>query len=139
MFDRWEYTIPANTAEADAIRVECKVSPGVLKSLIVYFPAGCHGLARCRIFIGERPVAPRSAKNFIAAEDMAVSMMYLEERIREDLPVLNWDVWNIDDTYDHTIWMSAEWTSAEEPYEKTTARSLRDFVSMMRRLIGVRR
>lgn len=138
MHDRWEYTIPANTAEADAIRVKCGVSPGTLRSLIIFMPRGCQNLARCRVFIGERPVAPRSMKNFIACEGYALELRHLDEPIQEDLPVLNWDVWNIDETWPHTIWMSAEWTTAPEPYEKTTARSIGDFVSIMKRLIGVR-
>lgn len=136
MQDRWEYTIPANTAEADAVRVECKISPGVLKTLMVYFPPGCENLARCRVSIGEKPIAPRSSSNYLAADGQNVDLKHLEEPIREDLPVLNWEVWNIDDTYDHTIWLSAEWTSEAEPYEKTLVRILGDFVGLMKRLIG---
>jgi len=137
MQDRWEYTIPANTAEEEAIRVECKVTPGTLKSMAIYFPSGCQNLARCRVFVGERPVVPRSSKHYIAGDDGLISFMYLNDPIVDDMPVLNWDVWNLDDTYDHTIWVSAEWMSADEPYEKTMLEVLKDFVSIMKKLIGV--
>ncbi len=137
MYDRWEYTIPADTAEADAIRVRCPVTKGFLRSLVIYFPAGCHNLARCRVFAGERPVAPRSGANYIAAEGMAVHIQYLNEPIWEDLPVLNWEVWNVDDTYDHTIWMSAEWLSEEKPYEMMLVHQMKEFIELMRNVLGV--
>lgn len=137
MFDRWEYTIPANTSEENAVRVECKITKGFLRTLMVYFPPGCHGLARCRVFAGERPIAPRSAKNYVAADGMAVYIQYLNEPIQEDIPVLNWDVWNVDDTHDHTIWMSAEWLSEDKPYEMKMAEAVNEFVDIMKKLIGV--
>jgi len=137
VFDRWEYTIPANTAEEDAIRVKCPITKGFLRSVVVYFPPGCHGLARCRLFIGERPVAPKSPSNYIAADGMPVHIQYLNEPAWEDIPVINWDVWNVDDTYDHTIWLSAEWLSEEKPYEMQMVHELSDFVSIMKRLMGI--
>jgi len=137
LFDRWEYTIPANTAEENAVRVECRISPGTLKSVHIFFPLGCQGLARCRVFLGEKPVAPRSAKNFISGDDTLVKIDNLHDLISENVPVLNWDVWNLDETFSHTPWMSAEWISADEPYEKTMTETLKDFVTIMKKLIGV--
>lgn len=137
LYDRWEYTIPPNTAEADKVRIPCPITPGFLRSLTVYFPPGCHGLARCRVFVGERPVAPRSGKHFIAANDMAVHIQYLNEPVQEDIPVLNWEVWNLDEAYPHTIWMSAEWISAEKPYEMKMMNQMDEFLSIMRKVLGV--
>lgn len=138
MHDRWEYTIPADTAEADAVRVECRISPGVLKTLIVYNPPGCENLARCRVFLGEKPIAPRSKSNYIAMDGDMIVLRELNEPIRDDLPVLNWEVWNEDQTYGHTIWLAAEWISADEPHEKRAADLLADFVGLMKRLLGAR-
>jgi len=137
VYDRWEYTIPANTAEADAIRVPCPVTKGFLRSLTVYFPPGCHNLARCRVAVGLRPIAPRSPSNYIAADDMGVRIQYLNEPIWEDIPVLNWDVWNLDESYPHTIWMSAEWLSEEKPYEMKMAHMMEEFIATINRLMGV--
>jgi len=137
VYDRWEYTIPANTAEADAIRVRCPVTKGFLRSLTVYFPPGCQNLARCRVSVGERPVAPRSSSSYIAADAMAVRIQYLNEPIWEDIPVLNWRLWNVDESYPHTVWMSAEWLSEEKPYEMKMAHQLEEFISLMRTIMGL--
>jgi len=135
--DRWEYKIDENTAEKDAKKIKCPVSPGILRSLTIYFPPGCQNRARCRVNIGERPIAPRSPSNYHAGDGMAIPLTEINEPIRDDMPVLNWFVWNLDDTYPHTLWMSAEWTSEDEPYEKATVGLMRDFINIMKRLIGV--
>lgn len=80
---------------------------------------------------------PRSRANYLAAEDMAVDHRNINVRVREDLPVLNWDVWNIDDTYPHTIWMAAQWMSEDEPYELMIFRVMRDFVNAFKRITGL--
>lgn len=137
MFDRWEYTIPADTAEADKIRVKCPITRGFLRSITLFMPEGCWNYARCRVFVGERPIVPRSAGNFIALNGIAERIRYLNEPVWDDIPMLNWDVWNLDDTYDHTIWMSAEWLSEEKPYEMKMVHQMEEFLSLMRNLIGV--
>jgi hypothetical protein len=135
--DRWEYTIPHNTSEAGAIKVECPISPGLLTDLFIYFPGGCKNLARCRVFIGEKPIAPRSAKHYIAADAQLIPLRMINELISDNLPVLNWWVWNLDDTYDHTIWMLALWQGMDEPVDLMTYRELKDLVDLWKKLIGV--
>lgn len=114
MFDQWELTIPANTAETAPEKKECKISIGILTELFVFFPAGCHGLARCRVFLGMKPVAPRSPKHYLAGDDGPIDVKGLIEPIRPNLPVLNWELWNLDETYTHTLWLGATWTPLEE-------------------------
>lgn len=137
MHDRWEYTIPANTAEADRKIVECPVSCGVLTRLTVYFPPGNYDFGRCRIKLGEKPIAPRSPGGFLTSNGHMIVIEDMEENITENRPVLTWELWNLDETWSHTPWMTAEWVGVDEPYNKTMARTLSDFVSIMKRLIGV--
>lgn len=137
MFDRWEYTITKGTAEADAVRVQCHVTKGFLRTLTVYFPPGCQALVRTRVAVGERPIAPRSVKNYIAADGLAVQLLYLNEPMWDDIPVLNWDIWNIDTVNDHTIWMAAEWLSEEKPYEMQLVHQMAEFIDTIKDLIGV--
>ena len=134
MFDRWEYTVPANTAEADAVKVECKVSPGVLLSLFMYAPPGCAGLLRSRVFLGERPIAPRSAGSYVAGESLIVDIRNAWEPIKADMPVLNWHLWNLDTVFAHTPWLSAEWISEDEPYEKSISRDIKDLAESLKRV-----
>jgi len=134
VFDRWSYSIPANTSEADAISVECKISTGLLTELCMFFPDGCENLARARAFVGEKPVMPRSAKNYIAADGMPIYAKDLNEPITGNIPVINWHVWNLDDTYDHEIWLYAIWMSDEEPYQRATYFALSDFIKLLKKL-----
>lgn len=134
MIDRWQQTIPANTAENGALIVKCPISPGILTKLIVYFPAGCQGLARCRVLLGEKPVAPRSPKFYLAGEDMPIVLDNVNESINENVPELKWVVWNVDDTYPHTLWLLAEWISEDEPVAMKSYRLLKDLVALMRAL-----
>lgn len=137
MHDRWEYTIPPRTAEADAIFYECPVSAGTLIRLIIYFPPGNFNLGRCRIKLGEKPIAPRSPAGFLTSDGHMIVIEDMEENITENRPMLTWELWNLDEMYPHTPWMSAEWVGVDEPYNKTMARTLADFVSLMKRMIGV--
>lgn len=132
MFDRWEARIEADTAEKDADLVVCKISPGILTDLIVYMPAGCQYLARCRVKIGQRPLWPRSPGKSIALEDMPLSLSGLAEPIKGELPELNWEVWNLDDTNPHTIWLGAQWLTEEEQYQKRTLLAIEELLSIFK-------
>lgn len=134
MFDRWSYSILANTVEVDAIKVECKISTGLLTELGIYFPSGCKNLARCRVFLGEKPIFPRSAKNYIAANGLLIQAKDLNELITPNVPVLNWYVWNIDTAWPHEIWMYANWMSDEEPYQRSTYFALSDFITLLKKM-----
>jgi len=137
MYDRWEQSVPKNTAEADAIKVQCKVSPGVLTSLLIFAPSGCKGLLRCRVSLGEKPIAPRSGKSFLSGEGFIAEIRNAWEPIRADLPVLNWFLWNVDTAYAHKPWMSAEWIAEDEPYELLTYRSVKDLSETIKRMLRV--
>lgn len=137
MFDRWEKTVPAGTSEDNMVKMNCKISPGVLTDLVVYFPSGCRGLVKSRVFLGEKPIAPRSAKGFLAADGHAIELHRINELISENRPVLRWEIWSPGTIRPHTPWMSAEWISAEEPYEKQAVTVIRDFVDIVKRLMGV--
>jgi hypothetical protein len=114
VFEQWFHTTLANTSEANADRVQCKISNGILRGIYIYFPSGCCYLAKCRVFLGEKPVIPRSAKGYIAGEGTLVPATHLFDDITENLNVLNWIVWNEDTTYPHTLFLIAEWTSEDE-------------------------
>ena len=114
MFDAWDYTIPASTSEANRIRVSCPISLGLLVELDVDFPSGCFGLARCRVFLGEKPVFPRSSSSHIKGDNNTVRSEYIAERVKGNLPRLTWEVWNLDVTYSHMLTLKAHWITEEE-------------------------
>ena len=137
MYDRWGKTVDPKTYEEKAKKVQCKISPGVLTDLVVFMPEGCKGLCRCRVFLGEKPIAPRAAKRYVAGEGYVVNLKDMNERVREDLPVLNWYVWNVDTKYPHTPWLSAQWLTEQEMYERKMYVALKDFLDRWKRLTGM--
>jgi len=120
VYEHVTYTIAANTAEADRTTEELKISPGILKDLSVYFPAGCHSLARCRISIGETPVAPRSQGGYITGNGGWLPIDDIYEPITGNRPVLKIELWNLDEEYDHTIHVTAKWLTEEETQAERT-------------------
>ena len=136
MFDQWQQTVPANTAEADSLKVKLTISPGILRAIYLYFPAGVQQLAKCRVFLGVKPIVPRSAGRFVTGEDVLIPVTNMTENISENIPELTWELWNEDDTYDHTLWLNAEWITAEEAetqlslFQRMTA-ALETFVNMV--------
>ena len=114
MFDFWEYTVPKNTPETALIRRECKISPGILTDIRVYFPLGVNSVAKARVYIGAKPVLPRSAASYVTGDGADVGAIDIFEPITGNLPVLNWDVWNPSTEHDHTLQLKATWVTEEE-------------------------
>lgn len=77
------------------------------------------------MFLGEKPIAPRSPKHYLAGDDGPIDIRGLYEPIRPNLPVLNWHLWNVDETYDHTLWMGATWMPLEESELKSIEKQLK--------------
>jgi len=73
----------------------------------------------------------------MASDGQLISIDYLNEPIQDDVPTLKWYVWNEDEVYEHTIWMSAEWLSEEKPYEMQMAEALTDFITVFKRMVGI--
>jgi hypothetical protein len=114
VYEHVTYTIAANTAEVDRDVEELKISPGILTGLSVYFPPGCHSLARCRISIDESPIAPRSRGGYITGNNSTLPIEGIYELISDKRPVLKIELWNDDEEYGHTIHITAKWLTEEE-------------------------
>ena len=114
MFDSWEYQIAANTSEANRVTHPCKISPGIIRDVRVFFPLGCNGLARCRVFKGQAPIAPQSSGSYITGDGLDVGATDIYEPTEGNMPELTWEIWNVDDTYAHTLTLKAAWVTEEE-------------------------
>lgn len=135
--DRWEYTVTANTAEADAHKEKCDISPGLLTDIFLYFPPGCKNLARCRVFLGEKPIAPRSSKKYYSGHGTLVELRGMRELISVNIPVLNWQIWNLDDTYSHNLIMWALWIGAEEEAQYLTLEEIKLLNKLLKGMVGL--
>jgi hypothetical protein len=135
--DRWEYNVSANTPEANAHKEECKISEGLLTDLFLYFPPGVKNLARCRVFLGEKAVAPRSPKGYYSGHGTLVEITGMKEHITENIPVLNWYVWNLDETYSHNLIMWALWIGQEEEDVRLTLEEIRELNRLLKGMVGL--
>jgi hypothetical protein len=124
VYDTWGYQIPANTPEDESIKVEIKISLGIITDVYMGFPAGCasydlptqftYRLARARLWFGASPILPRSASEFIAADDFVVHAGPVNFPVLQGESTLTWELWNLDDTYPHELWLGINWLTQEE-------------------------
>lgn len=135
--DRWEYAIAANTAEESAHKEGCEISPGLLTDLFLYFPPGCKNLARSRVSLGEKPIAPRNGKGFYSGHGTLVELHGMRELISENVPVLNWYTWNLDETYAHNLIMWAEWIGQDEEDGRLTLGEIRLLNKLLKGMMGL--
>lgn len=137
MYEHVTYTIAANTAETDRNIEELKISPGILVGLSVYFPPGCHSLTKCRIAIGDTPVAPRSRGGFITGNASTLPIEGIYEPITGNRPVLTIELWNDDEEYDHTIHITAKWlTEQEMQAERSLLAMIAQRIDSLARVLG---
>lgn len=124
MFDKWEYEIPKNTAESDRILQDVLISLGVITSISIGFPAGCGGydwdtgesvsLARTKLRWQQSPIVPRTPRGYLAADDFVVHIEPVLFPILKGDPTLTWELWNLDDTYSHELWLGINWLTKQE-------------------------
>ena len=132
MFEQWQYEIGENTAASDFITQNCKISTGTIKRLSVYFPFGVEYLARCRVLLGSSPLLPRSKAGYITSNGTAIDTGDIVEPTKGNEPKLVWELWNLDDTYHHTLTLSCAWVSEEEAeVQKRLMRESNVYLKMM--------
>lgn len=136
MFDQWHYTIPANTAETSKKTVYLSISTGIVTKVGVYFPFGCENLARCRVFLGNRPILPRSSRRYMHGNGVLIDTGDIKEPTRGQRLKIRWELWNIDDTFPHEITLNMTWL-ASLPEEsivlevKTLTDAVRNFIKLL--------
>ena len=98
------FEIPANTAESDPLEEVLELCFGRIKGVFILHPPGSIGLAHLQIFRHTRQIFPSTpGESFVG------------NKTTRDFPE-NWPIyelphavtlrgWNLDDTYDHTIYV----------------------------------
>jgi hypothetical protein len=97
-----EVTIPALTTETDPSIETLKLSAGVITSISIKFPAGCHGLVGVRLFHEESQIIPIGRGSWVRGDDETVpSTEYYD--LGKGAKELEFVGINEDDTYSHTV------------------------------------
>lgn len=104
MFYRYSLTVPANTAEKDALTLEMQVWKGVIYRVMIMFPTGPSGLLRCQIIEGLASRWPTNSDESFGADGETVDF---KEYLEIDSPpaLFKLRAWNLDDTYEHTVYI----------------------------------
>ena len=79
-----------------------KAARGVIHKIDIIFPSGCAGLVKVAIFLGSAPVTPSTAGMTISGNDEIVTIPEFIN-LRKDFNIITIKGFNIDDTFDHTI------------------------------------
>ena len=95
-------TIPHNTEKTDALKQDIELCYGIIREVNIYFPAGCHGLVYVKLKQGLHSVLPLGHPNYFAGNDINIKLNVGIDMT--DYPyLLQFEGYNVDDTYDHTI------------------------------------
>ena len=104
MYYEWAIAVPANTLAAAPVETVLELTAGVIVGLEVQFPAGCAGLAHCKILHWESQKWPTPPSTSFASDGHAI---VVPENYELSTPPYDLRVvaWNLDDTYAHTIYL----------------------------------
>ena len=102
MFYDFSFTIPANTAEANPLRKDIKLTHGIIHRVEISFPSGCAGLVFLQIVQGLHQVWPTNPEGSFNTDDYTVAFNEYYDMTEEPF-TLSLIGWNEDDTYDHTL------------------------------------
>ena len=108
-----ELTIPKNTTKDKPIHEAMLVSYGFLYKIEIQFPSGCAGLAGIKIFDGGHQLYPSTLGLWFLSDNYTISF---DDSILKLTSPFQFDLfgYNLDETYDHTIYVRAGMVEKEE-------------------------
>jgi len=93
----------AGTSEANAKKTPLKLTAGIITKVQLLHPEGCHGLAYASIWEGGHQLYPSNPETAYHGNDVP---MEFEDNYELEAPaLLTLKTWNLDDTYDHTVYV----------------------------------
>lgn len=102
MLYEFDVTAPANTPATAPTEVLARLNKGVITRVSIQIPQGCMGLARAQIWRGGHQLWPIPPGSYFKGDGAFIDWPEDYELTDEPL-VLRLRVWNIDDTYSHTL------------------------------------
>lgn len=127
-------TTLANTAKADALELELKLTEGVITRVWMVHPEGCQGLAYAAIFEGGHQLYPHNPEESYHGNDVP---MILDDNYELKAPaLLKLKTWNLDDTYDHAVYLRI---TVLRPKIDVATQALIDALNIIKQLLTGRR
>ena len=97
-----DVTSPANTSAAAPTEVLARLNKGVITQVGVQIPNGCMGLARAQVWRADHQLWPTTPGAYFKGDGAVIQWPEDYELADEPLS-LRLRVWNLDDTYAHTL------------------------------------
>lgn len=92
-------TIPAGTAKASPIKLQCALGWSRVSQLLVTFPPGCSGFVGVRFLYSDNPVYPIGSSSFFVMDDFTLSIPVTNQK-----PGGQWSMSGYNtDIYPHTV------------------------------------
>jgi hypothetical protein len=93
----------AGTTEKDAVETELKLTEGTITRVQLLHPEGCQGLAYASIWLGGHQLYPSNPETAYHGNDVPVEF---EDNYDLEAPaILKLKTWNLDDTYEHAVYV----------------------------------
>lgn len=125
---------PKNTAKANAVATDLKLTAGTIKQVWMVHPEGCHGLAYAAIFHGGHQLYPHNPDEAYHGNDVP---MIFEDNVELESPaLLTLKTWNLDDTYAHTLYLRI---TVLRPKLDIATQALIDALNIIKQLLTGRR
>lgn len=99
-----EITIPANTTKESYVTLDVHMYAGIVSSLSIVFPFGSLGLAGVQAYDGDIQIYPFNRGTWSTGNNSKLDFDFEYPLLKTD-PVIEIRGYNIDDTYDHTVYL----------------------------------
>jgi hypothetical protein len=90
MFYAWDITIPAGQSESSPVTEILKLTEGLIRSIDVKYPAGCHGLVKVKLMRWDWQLVPLNRDSWLTGDDetVATETKYLIDDVPTELKFL---------------------------------------------------
>lgn len=105
MFYSTEIELPANTLALTPVIVRLGVHPGIVQHVWFGFPRGCFGLAHIQVWDKGWQVWPLTQRKSLHWENIVIDFDDRYPILAEPFEFVV-KGWNLDDTYQHTLWFA---------------------------------
>ncbi len=132
-FYEFDVTSPANTLQAAPTEASANLNAGVVTHVGVQIPRGCVGLVHAQIWRADFQVWPTNPDGDFQGDDVVIE--WNDEFAIEDEPTsLRLIVWNLDDSFPHTLTFRFALLPLAEAQDRQAASGL---VGRIARALGI--
>jgi len=105
MYYEFDWTVPANTPETAPVKKRVELKPGILTEVRIWYPPGCQGLAKVRIFDGTHMLRPKNPDGWIKGDGSEIRVPVWLLMDVDPYPI-SFHLANIDELFEHTLTIS---------------------------------